>query len=54
MAGRAAERQAIRSAGANNYWMNQDGESFTTDDDNDNLNTDPGMYDQQWQQLEAD
>lgn len=39
-------------AGANNYWMNNDGEYFTTDDYNYNPNVDPGMYDQEWQQME--
>ncbi|MEM6708992.1 MAG: hypothetical protein AAF648_09430 [Pseudomonadota bacterium] len=40
-------------SGANNYWINQDGEYFTTEDYNYNPNVDPSMYDQQWQQMQA-
>ena len=32
--------------------MNDDGEYFTTDDGNYDPNTDPGLYDQNWQLLE--
>ena len=39
-------------SGANNYWMNSDGEYFTTDDYNYNPNIDPALNDQYWQQLQ--
>jgi hypothetical protein len=39
-------------AGSNNYWMNSNGEYFGTEEYNYDPNTDPGMYDQDWQQLE--
>ena len=39
-------------AGANNYWINQDGEYFTTDDYNYNPNIDPTVNAYEWQQLE--
>lgn len=39
-------------SGANNYWMNQDGEYIGTDDHFYNPNTDPTLNSQNWQHLE--
>lgn len=39
-------------SGANNYWMNRDGEYISTDNYNYNPNTDQNVNQQDWQQME--